>query len=116
MQVGKYKSYGEPYTRTSMSPAFREEVTDLLHDTSLLAEAVADAGDTRSTPPRELVDNGPYTPKEALKAGLIGRVGYEKTTPVDAVKSDIHEKSGQGSTEVRQAEGRHRLLRPGRAS
>ncbi len=93
MQVGKYKSYGEPYTRTSMSPAFREEVTDLLHDThSLLAEAVAERKGISLDAAKELVDNGPYTPKEALKAGLISRVGYENDM-VDAVKSDIHEKA-----------------------
>ncbi len=93
MQVGKYKSYGEPYTRTSMSPAFREEMTSLLNDThDLLAEAVAEPQGISLEAATELVDNGPYTPKDALKAGLISRVGYENDM-VDAVKSDIHEKT-----------------------
>jgi protease-4 len=93
MQVGKYKSYGEPFTRTSMSPAFREEVTELLNDTyALLAEAIADRKGISVDAARALVDNGPYTPHEALKAGLISRVGYEDGL-VDAVKSDLKEKT-----------------------
>ena len=93
MQVGKYKSYGEPYTRTSMSPAFREEMTELLHDThALLVEAVAERKGISVEAAAALVDNGPYTPRDALKAGLISRVGYEHEM-VDAVKSEIHEKT-----------------------
>ncbi len=93
MQVGKYKSYGEPFTRTSMSPAFREEVTELLHDThALLVEAIAERKGISAEAATALVDNGPYTPHEALKSGLISRVGYENDM-VDAVKSDLKEKT-----------------------
>lgn len=93
MQVGKYKSYGEPFTRTSMSPAFREEVTELLHDThALLVEAVAERKGISVEAATALVDNGPYTPRDALKAGLISRVGYENDM-VDAIKADTKEKT-----------------------
>ena len=91
MQVGKYKSYGEPFTRTSMSPAFREEMTELLNDThALLVEAVAERKGIGAESAKELVDNGPYTPAEALKAGLISRVGYEDSL-VEAIKKDTKE-------------------------
>ena len=91
MQVGKYKSYGEPFTRTSMSPAFREEMTELLNDThALLAEAVAERKGISLDAAKALVDNGPYTPHDALKAGLISRVAYEDTL-VEAIKKDTHE-------------------------
>ncbi len=93
MQVGKYKSYGEPFTRTSMSPAFREEMTELLHDThALLVEALAERKGISVDAAAALVDNGPYTPHEALKSGLITRVGYENDM-VDAVKADLKEKA-----------------------
>jgi protease-4 len=93
MQVGKYKSYGEPFTRTSMSPAFREEVTDLLNDThALLVEAVAERNKISPEAAAALVDNGPYTPHDALKHGLISRVGYENDM-VDAIKADTKEKT-----------------------
>ncbi len=42
MQVGEFKSYGEPFTRTEMSPAFREEITTLLDDNfAMVVEAIA---------------------------------------------------------------------------
>jgi protease-4 len=80
MQVGKYKSYGEPFTRTTMSPAFREEMTELLGDTySLLAETIADRKGISVEAAKALVDGGPYTPKGAFEAGLVTKVGYEDT-------------------------------------
>jgi protease IV len=78
MQVGKYKSYGEPFTRTSMSPAFREEMTELLGDTyTLLAETIADRKKISVDAAKALIDGGPYTPRAAFEAGIVTKVSYE---------------------------------------
>jgi protease-4 len=77
MQVGKFKSYGEPYTRTSMSPPFREEMTELLTDTyNMLAESLAERKKISVEAAKAIIDNGPYTPSKGKEVGLIDRVAY----------------------------------------
>ena len=77
MQVGKYKSFGEPFTRTSMSPAFREEMTELLGDTySLLAESIAERKSISVDAAKALIDGGPYSPRKAFEAGIVNLVAY----------------------------------------
>ena len=96
MQVGKYKSYGEPFTRTTMSPAFREEVTELLNDTySMLAEGLADRKKISVDAARTIIDGGPYTPNLAKEAGLIDRVAYD-----DQLVAEITQNLGVKSVKV----------------
>jgi protease-4 len=77
MQMGEYKAAGEPYTRTKMSPAFREEITSILTDSyAMLVEAVAKRQGIAEAEARALIDGGPYTPKAAKAAGLINRIAY----------------------------------------
>jgi protease-4 len=88
MQVGKYKSYGEPFTRTTMSPAFREEMTELLHDTyAMLAESLAERNKISIDAARAIIDGGPYTPNAAKAAGLITRVAYDDQLVAEIAKS-----------------------------
>lgn len=85
MQVGEFKSYGEPFTRTAMSPAFREEITSLLKDNfAMVVEAVARRQGIGAADARTLVDNGPYSPAAARAAGLVNRVRY-----ADALEGDL---------------------------
>ncbi len=88
MQVGKYKSYGEPFTRTTMSPAFREEMTELLNDTyGLLIEGLAQRKKISNDAAKAIIDNGPYTPAAAKEAGLIDRVAYDDQVVTEITKS-----------------------------
>jgi protease-4 len=77
-RVGKYKSFVEPYTRTSMSPENREQVQKLLDD--VWASMTSDIGRSRGISAgaiQELVDSeGIIKPTAALKARLIDRVAY----------------------------------------
>ena len=87
MQVGKYKSYGEPFTRTSMSPAFREEMTELLNDSySMIAEAIALRQGIGLEEAKALIDGGPYSPKTAKAAGLINRIAYPDQLETEIAK------------------------------
>jgi protease-4 len=77
-RVGKYKSFAEPFTRTSMSPENREQVQKLLDD--VWASMIADIGRTRGISAEAIqtvVDaEGIIKPAAALKAHLIDRVAY----------------------------------------
>ena len=88
MQVGEFKSYGEPFTRTRMSPAFREEISTLLGDNyEMMAEAIAGRQGIALAEARALIDGGPYSPSAARAAGLISRIGYSDSIEKAVAKS-----------------------------
>lgn len=69
---GKYKSYPEVLTDTTMSPAFREAIEVLLDDLydQMLAEAGADRNIDISNL-RTLIDSGPFTSIQAESLRLV---------------------------------------------
>jgi protease-4 len=78
LQVGEFKGAGEPFTRTSMSPALRQQYEALIGD--LYEQLVAEVAADRKLEPgrvRELIDTGVFTAEGALAAGLIDAVQYE---------------------------------------
>jgi len=78
LQVGEFKGAGEPLTRTSMSPALRQQYEAFIGD--LYDQLVAQVAADRKLEPgrvRELVDTGVFTPEAARAAGLIDAVQYE---------------------------------------
>ena len=90
MQVGEFKSYGEPFTRTEMSKAFREEITSLLDDNfAMVIEAVARRQGIKTDDARTLINNGPYSPEAARAAGLINRIRY-----ADAIEAELAQDLG----------------------
>jgi len=77
VHAGKYKSAVEPYTRESMSPEHREALDAILDD--IFGELVESVARNRGLTPekvRELVDNAPHLPEEALQSGLVDKVAY----------------------------------------
>src|SRR5262249_16602718 len=87
MQIGEYKSAGEPYTRTSMSPAFKEELTSILGDSyDMLSEAIAKRQGIAQDEAKKLIDGGPYTPPAAKAAGLVNRVAYPDQPETEIAK------------------------------
>ncbi len=77
LKVGKYKAAAEPFTRSEMSPAFREEMESVLSDNfDILAEAIAARRDISVGQAKKLLDAGPYTPADAREAGLIDTIAY----------------------------------------
>ena len=78
LAMGEFKSGIEPYTRDSMSDAFRESMTGLLDDLwTQMLEKIADGRDG-ITPEiaAELIDRGPFTAKEAQEAKLVDALQY----------------------------------------
>ena len=76
--MGKFKSGIEPYTRDSMSDAFRESMTGLLGDLyAQMLEKIADGRDGITAElASELIDRGPFTAKEAHESKLVDTLQY----------------------------------------
>ena len=75
--AGEYKSFGEPFTRESMSEAYRESldfVLRALHGS--FVAAVAEGRGLEAQVVQRLIDDGPWSADEALDAGLVDEVVY----------------------------------------
>lgn len=78
LQVGEFKGAGEPLTRTTMSPALRQQYEFFVGDLfEQLVERVATDRDLEPKRVREIVDIGVFVPDAAREAKLIDAVHYE---------------------------------------
>ncbi len=77
LQVGPFKGAAEPMTRTAMSDAFRQQyelVVDDLFDQ--MVDTIALERGLQRERVRQLIDQGLFTPQQALDSKLIDRVAY----------------------------------------
>ncbi len=78
VQMGKYKSAAETFTRSDMSEAHREMVESLVHDLyEQIVEAVAGGRRMEPAQVRALLDAGPFVAREAERARLVDALLYE---------------------------------------
>jgi protease-4 len=76
--AGKYKDFGDMFTRSDMSPETREVMTSVVDD--LYGGLVAGIAAGRGKSPEEvrtIIDQGPFTAPQALKAGLVDELRFE---------------------------------------
>jgi protease-4 len=76
--AGKYKDYGDMFTRSDMSPETREVMTSMADD--LYGNLVARIAEGRKKSPeevRDIIDQGPFTAAQARKAGLVDELRFE---------------------------------------
>ena len=76
--AGKYKDYGDMFTRSDMSPETREVMTSVVDD--LYGNLVARIAEARRKSPEEvraIIDQGPFTAAQARKAGLVDELRFE---------------------------------------
>jgi protease IV len=76
--AGKYKDFGDMFTRSDMSAETREVMTTVVDD--LYANLVAGIAAGRRKTPEEvsaIIDEGPFTAPQALKAGLVDELRFE---------------------------------------
>jgi protease-4 len=76
--AGKYKDFGDMFTRSDMSPETREVINSLVD--GLYGNIVARIASARHKSPEEvkaLIDQGPFTATQALKAGLVDELRFE---------------------------------------
>jgi protease-4 len=76
--AGKYKDFGDMFTRTSMSPETREVLDSVLDGLyGNLVERVAAGRKKTPDATRALIDQGPFTASRALAAGLVDELRFE---------------------------------------
>jgi protease IV len=76
--AGKYKDFGDMFTRSDMSPETREVMTSVVDE--LYANLVSGIAAGRRKSPDEvrgIIDQGPFTAPQALKAGLVDELRFE---------------------------------------
>ena len=77
VRTGPHKTYGDAFTETGLSPEAREQINWLLDDLyDQLVEGIAAGRGLLTAKVRQLIDDGPYTSEQALKAGLIDGLKY----------------------------------------
>jgi protease IV len=76
--AGKYKDYGDMFTRSSMSPETNEVISSLADE--IYGDLVNTIAKGRGKDPaavRDIIDNGPFLAKQAKASGLIDDLRYE---------------------------------------
>jgi protease-4 len=89
---GKYKDFGDMFTRASMSPETREVMTSVVDD--LFGNLVGGIAEARKKTPddmRALIDQGPFLAHAALDGGLVDQLRYE-----DQMFADLQQKVNAG--------------------
>ncbi|MEI8378719.1 MAG: signal peptide peptidase SppA [Planctomycetota bacterium] len=91
LRVGEFKSAAEPYSRSEMSPAFREEMEAILDDYyRQIVEMIAQSRKLTPDQVKAVIDVGLHSATDAKKLGLIDRVGYEDSI-TEQIKGDRKE-------------------------
>jgi protease-4 len=78
LHVGDYKTASNTFTERSMTPAHREMAESL--NKSLYEQLVAGIAEGRhktQAEVRKLIDEGPFLPEDAVRAGLVDDLAYE---------------------------------------
>lgn len=92
-RIGDYKTAPNQFTESGFTPAHREMRESLNRDLfEQLAAAIADSRKRSVDDVRALIDEGPFLPEDAVRAGLIDDLAYEdqvdeKAFPVSAATS-----------------------------
>jgi protease IV len=78
LHIGDYKTAANQLTETSMTPAHREMAESLNRDMyEQLVRGIADARKKSEAEVRALIDQGPFLPEHAVRAGLVDDLAYE---------------------------------------
>jgi len=78
-QIGKYKSAGDMFTQKQMTDAHREYINSLLDDLfGRLVDGVAKGRGKSAEDVKKIIDNAPYTAKQAQEQGLIDGALYRE--------------------------------------
>src|SRR5262245_57088296 len=78
LHVGQYKTAVNTYTEKTFTPAHREMTESLNRDVyDQLVRGIAMARKKTPDEVRALLDQGPFSPEDALRAGLVDDLAYE---------------------------------------
>ena len=95
-RIGDYKTAVNTFTQTGYTPAHKEMDEALNRDLfNQIVGGIAAGRKKNETEIRQLIDEGPFLPEDALRAGLVDDVQYE-----DQVNTKL-----QGTEELRRIDG-----------
>lgn len=78
IHIGDYKAATNQFMETKLTPAHREMAESLNRDMyERLVKDIAEARKKSVEDVRALIDEGPFVPEEALRAGLVDDLAYE---------------------------------------
>jgi protease-4 len=80
LQMGAYKGAAEPFTRSGMSKEFHDQYSSVIDDYyehGLVGAIAASRPKLTAQEVKKLIDEGPFSARQAAKAGLIDHVAYE---------------------------------------
>ncbi len=78
VHAGKFKDFGDSYTKTSMSPESKESLGAILDGMyKVLVSGIAQGRKKSEAEVLKRIDEGPYLAKKALEAKLVDRLEYE---------------------------------------
>ena len=78
LRIGEYKTAPNQLTQKSFTPAHRNMAESLNRDMyGQLVRGIADARHKTEAEVRQLLDQGPFLPEDALRAGLVDDLAYE---------------------------------------
>jgi protease-4 len=78
-QIGKYKSAGDMFTQKQMTDAHREYINSLLDDLfGRLVDGIVKGRGKTADDVKKIIDNAPYTAKQAQEQGLIDGALYRE--------------------------------------
>ncbi|HVN84996.1 MAG TPA: signal peptide peptidase SppA [Candidatus Binatia bacterium] len=87
VQLGRYKSMAESFTRRDMSDAHREMIEALVDDLyGQVVDAVAAGRQLMPDTLRSLLDRGPFLAREALHEGLVDSLAYEDQAEAELMR------------------------------
>jgi protease-4 len=93
--AGKYKDYGDMFTRTSMSPETREVMNSIIDDTyGDLVNTIAKGRHKDPAQVRAILDNGPFLSTQAKQNGLVDDLRYEDEA-FGQLRAELHQKELQ---------------------
>ena len=76
--IGDYKTYSNTFTERGFTPAHREVDQSLNRDLyEQLVRGIADGRRKDEAEIRRSIDDGPFLPEDALRAGLVDDLAYE---------------------------------------
>ncbi|GBD35708.1 Protease 4 [bacterium HR36] len=85
IQLGEFKGAAEPFTRNRMSEALKQHLATVLDDMyGYVLDTIAESRQRKKLSRekvRQILDQGPFTPAQALRLGLIDRLAYESDLP-----------------------------------
>src|SRR6476469_6609449 len=103
-RIGDYKTAVNTFKEKSFTAAHREMAESMTRDLyEQIVRGIADSRKKQESDVRALIDQGPFLPEDALRAGLVDEVAYE-----DQVEERL---KGAGKTgETRKTDGRLRKI------